>query len=278
MEHEYTIVKLPFDVDLLAAYIQLEKIINNVKFNSTSLFRHEYLENMKLTIEIYCKNQDQDFHYFFDQRLPIIVESSVERYETYLAYALLSYDIIKIPGFLDYQQIQYSGKSNFLHIVDHYVDRYLINNSPFNNDDRRNRIENWVREKKRSLTDIKERGLDSNDVKIKSSSSTTHDFKHYLKTEDRRILDYLIANYSNSKAGKFANMIFSLFKLQLLDKQEVLSSQRKFYDAIQNSFINVGTRQALNYNISLVNKAAHEKAPEILACQESIQSFLTSLK
>ena len=133
-----------YDIDIVKAYYEIVKLLDTVVYDIRYRNKEEYLEGIKYPIIFYCKKNDLPFDYIFQNKYPIIVDSTIYGFETYVGRTLIAYDTNKVDAILSYQNIAWKGEGLFVTIVEHGVYNYVLHNSPFDNNARLKAIMDWV--------------------------------------------------------------------------------------------------------------------------------------
>jgi hypothetical protein len=135
--------KHEYDVDIVDSYFKTKELLEKIKIRE-GISKGDYLKTTKYPIEIYCKNVDLPIAQILQMKYPIIVHSNIHGFESYLGRTLLAFDINKIEAILSYQNAIWKGKGLFPSFVEHGVYRFILNNSPFDNNIRLGKIMDWV--------------------------------------------------------------------------------------------------------------------------------------
>lgn len=166
--NEWEFEKYEYDLDIIDIYRQLERQLNNSSGLKSQFNKKEYLENLKYSIESYCKFRNINFNLHFNTG-DIIIPSTEDYYVNTLGMALICWDFYKIRALLNHQKEKYSGDGAFVKLVEFGAYSIMVNNSPFEDiKERQQLIMQWVEEqqgkkqagkatqgKKRKLTEIK---------------------------------------------------------------------------------------------------------------------------
>ena len=145
-----TISKHEYDVDIVESYFKIKELLENAKIRK-GVSKDDYLKILKYPIEIHCKNMDLPANQILEMKYPIIINSNIHGFESFLGRTLIAFDINKIEALLSYQNAIWKGKGLFPSFVEHGVYRFIINNSPFDNTIRLERIMNWVNQNRMFL-------------------------------------------------------------------------------------------------------------------------------
>lgn len=134
-----------YDINLSLSYTELVKQLKDVTQSKTGISKEDYLERIKGGIESYAK-----YHKLgsLEGPLPIIVKYPAYNYHAHLAFQLMTFDVNKIWGLLDFQHENFFGLDRFQKTVEHGVYNWIKQNSPFDNEVRLQKIMEWV-EKRR---------------------------------------------------------------------------------------------------------------------------------
>jgi hypothetical protein len=144
------ISKHEYDVDIVESYFKIKELLENVKIRK-GVSKDDYLNTIKYQVEIHCNNMDLPVTQILQMKYPIIINSNIHGFESFLGRTLLAFDINKIEAILSYQNAIWKGKGLFPSFVEHGVYRFIINNSPFDNSIRLERIMNWVNQNRMFL-------------------------------------------------------------------------------------------------------------------------------
>lgn len=221
-QHE-PIITHEYDLDAIATYYRLCEI----EFSEENVKSKElYLERVKQDGETYCTNNDLNFSFYFDNKIPLVIPSTTQNFELYAGLHLISYDIPKIGAFLSYQKSIYKGEYDFVNLVEFLIYRIVKNNSPLDNTVRLEKIMQWVSQQ-RSL--LKEDGLESSQL----HSDNTHEAQKE-KPNKYNTLQYALFHYYK----QYANYV-PLFESTLKQTRKgVIREQGKEYGVSGNNFVN----------------------------------------
>ncbi len=87
------------------------------------------------------------------------------------------------------------------------------------------------------------------------SQSKQPGFDTYVIEEHRTtLMPYLIENYTNASPEKYGYMLYALVSLRCVPNSTLNSNQSALHRALNNTFGNIGTRQALNTAIRRLDK------------------------
>lgn len=140
------VVKEMYDIDLVETYKNMQNLLPNVSYSDKFKPQGEYLYNVLSPIKNYCKKNKIQLDVVLSHNYPIIIDSTYNKYQQYLGLALIAYDVNRIHGLLSYQWKIWKRPGSFLNFVDGLVYRYVIKNSPFDNQIRLDKIMAWVNE------------------------------------------------------------------------------------------------------------------------------------
>lgn len=144
--NEWEFEKYEYDLDIIDIYRQLEKQLNNSSEIKPQINKKEYLENLKYSIESYCKFRNINFNLHFNTG-DIIIPSTEEYYVNTLGMALVCWDFYKIRALLNHQKEKYLGEGDFVKLVEFGAYSIMVNNSPFEDTkERQHLIMQWVEE------------------------------------------------------------------------------------------------------------------------------------
>lgn len=144
--NEWEFEKYEYDLDIIDVYRQLERLLNISSELKPDINKKEYLENLKYSIESYCKFRNINFNLHFSTG-NVIIPSTEEYYVNTLGTALICWDFYKIRALLNHQKEKYLGEENFVKMVEFGAYSIMVNNSPFKDiKERQNLIMLWVEE------------------------------------------------------------------------------------------------------------------------------------
>lgn len=161
------IVSYEYCLDIIKIYKQLSKLTFDKK--------DKVLETVKSSIKHYCTEKKIDFEHYFNNKLALVVPSTIYDFDWYFAFFLMAFDINKIDAFLSFQQKRYEGEHIFLNFVEFPVYRIINDNSPFDNSARLDKIMQWVKEQKQK---------DKNNYKKPKQNSGGRPISKYVKFSD----------------------------------------------------------------------------------------------
>lgn len=134
-----------YDINLTRSYDELVKLLQGITESKTGISKEDYLIRIKEGIESYAI-----FHKLGSLQgpLPIIVKYPAYNYHAHLAFQLMTFDVNKISGLLDFQHANFLGLDRFQKTVEHGVYNWIKQNSPFDNEVRLQKIMEWVEKRK----------------------------------------------------------------------------------------------------------------------------------
>lgn len=80
-------------------------------------------------------------------------------------------------------------------------------------------------------------------------------FEYFLTDEGKKDLSIIIQNYKNAKGKSLACLLYALHDLKYLDGHPCQLNQTKLFESLKNILGEIGTRQALNKQITAINEA-----------------------
>jgi hypothetical protein len=141
----YQIISHPYCIDIISTYVALSKL----DFNN----KNEVLDIIKENIEYYCKSNNINFAYHFDNKLPLIISTQTNNFQWFLGLQIIGFDINKIKALLSFQQKRYNNDEiDFVTFVEFAIYNLVKNFTIINNSDRLKIIMDWVYQQRMSST------------------------------------------------------------------------------------------------------------------------------
>jgi hypothetical protein len=182
--NEETITSHAYDVDLIATY---HGLLEMEFTKSHGLTKELYLKKISDLGKFFCKKNCLYYPFYFNQRIPLVVQSSFYNFELYLGLFLISFESPKIPALLTYQKSNYKGNFDFINLVDFLVYKIVRNNSPNDNYVRLEKIMEWVSAERSMVNQNEELITNSkvgnDDVLTKKHSTIVYALFHYYLQE-----------------------------------------------------------------------------------------------
>ncbi len=200
--NEWEFEKYEYDLDIIDIYRQLERLLNTSSELRPDINKKEYLENLKHSIEYYCKFRNINFNLHFSTG-NIIIPSTEEYYVNALGIALICWDFYKIRAFLNHQKEKYLGEGDFLKLVEFGAYSIMVNNSPFKDiKERQHLIMQWVEEQQGK----KQAGKTASDKKHKSAEIKKWEDLFLDKTPAETIIRILKTHEIVNKDGTWTGL------------------------------------------------------------------------
>lgn len=136
------ITKNIYDVDIVETYFNIKDLVEID--NTSEIVKERHLENALHPIRVYCSNKQMSVQKVLDLKYFIIVKSSIYNFESYLGRALIVADPNKINLILNHHKKEWKRPGSFVKFVDHLVYRFVLKNSPYDNNERLAKISGWV--------------------------------------------------------------------------------------------------------------------------------------
>lgn len=100
-------------------------------------------------------------------------------------------------------------------------------------------------------------------------------FELYIDESYRlKLMPFLIEQYKGKKPKQFVYMLYALKDLSILNSTCLAENQTQLHKALTNTFNNVGTRQSLQNNISIINGAERIEELNIRKHKNHIKAYL----
>ena len=206
-----TISKHEYDVDIVESYFKIKELLENVKIRK-GVSKDDYLKAIEDPVEIYCEELDLPVTQILQLKYPIIINSNIHGFESFLGRTLLAFDINKIEAILSYQNAIWKGKGLFPSFVEHGVYRFIKNNSPFNNTIRLERIMNWVNQNRIFLKPEVSKNNDNNkskatlDFGIEKIQVNNYTYWPYSDEDLTKLYDTLVLKNMIYKNDSFSEL------------------------------------------------------------------------
>lgn len=123
--------------------------LSKLDFNN----KNEVLDIIKENIEYYCKSNNINFAYHFDNKLPLIISTQTNNFQWFLGLQIIGFDINKIKALLSFQQKRYNNDEiDFVTFVEFAIYNLVKNFTIINNSNRLKIIMDWVYQQRISST------------------------------------------------------------------------------------------------------------------------------
>ncbi|MCU0359462.1 MAG: hypothetical protein MUF75_01895 [Bacteroidia bacterium] len=162
LESRGSVYKTKNEINLIDDYHALVEQLNISKIKP-GFNKAIYLERFLDIVKLQCTIQNLPFPAILTKGNILKVSPTVSGYEAYIGRTLICYNSHKIHAFLDHQKTIWKGEYPFVQVADAAIYSYVEKNSPFENKERLNILQEWI-----DIQNGRPRYLTN--IKIKSSS------------------------------------------------------------------------------------------------------------
>ncbi|MGI4872099.1 MAG: hypothetical protein ACRYFX_13085 [Janthinobacterium lividum] len=160
------------------------------------------------------------------------------------------------------------------HLKQHYVDDYLAYQRSVIGFDKM--VDDFRRHMTAELALLTPGATLTHSLTLGASATDHIEFADYLKDEYRTmLLPFLKSKYTNSKSKILASLLFALTDLELMTAS-LSENQTELHQSLVSFFGSIGTRQALNINITKLNSASQREHQTIEKIRKLIQQHLAT--
>ncbi|MDX2001403.1 MAG: hypothetical protein SFW35_03170 [Chitinophagales bacterium] len=200
--------------DLEVSHLWMEYIkpgIQNATITNPRFEPGHFQDEFIRTIDEYGESKGLTAKHVLIDRHPLLIKSSSWAYFGVLSTALMFYDPVKIPDFLDYQYQKFEGNrrtsaAKFLGYVEHLVDDTIKSNSPDNNVARRLAILAWVKKEQVNPSKVIPVKYTRTDIKVADNKiivAVLSAMESYFSTADYNLLEKLLSGTKVSRSLTF---------------------------------------------------------------------------
>jgi len=246
-----------YDLDLKQAYLNIEMALQGRETVNGRLPAPQYLQHIMETIENYCKDKNEYYPFYFTQHVPLIIRDFPTNFPQILGLALMTYDINKIPSFLDHQSSRYKGEDKFYKIVDAATYRYIVQNTPIPNDERLACIARWANHQRNIDKVNTTESPTRSSVKKGFDEQASHDnnlkrmtFENYFNDEDQIARKLIVEKFKHVKPKEFAALLEALIQLGYLKRDTISANYTQFHACAKVEFPKIGSRQAVKSHLN----------------------------
>lgn len=265
--------KDPYDIDILAAKIEIIRLLKNSKGTIHIDDQDKYLERINNLIHDYCRYENIAYNQLIGSELLVVSQNS-GFYELAIEIDLVSRPIYILELYLNYHLKKYrrgtkDDKIRFVHLISERVCKRIDKFSPFNEVEKLDKIIQWVKAQFQELGDFPEPV--SIKIKRKHQEPLFQDLKKYFNEKQWDRLNNLLAGIPSDypivflgQVNKLIDVFYRLHEESLLDNHKTvtarwISQYFYYYDRKSDEF---GVKKPKSIAYSICYEAMKKKCSE----------------